>query len=173
MADDRDMMDNGRRSFRRRAVRKQKCTKEVPFSYTQPETLRPICNFSRPSKPQRLNGLCAKHQRRLVFGYAWEHQPGNASSPSHSSISCGVSRSNWSCTWAIANSVFTPLYCIPDRRYTRRWHSIAQATPTRQPAGCGLPAQLVRFFTRLNTSKCRCFRSDTGAICGIGYIVTS
>lgn len=67
MADDRDMMDNGRRSFRRRAVRKQKCTKEVPFSYTQPETLRPYVTSHGRIKPQRLNGLCAKHQRRLVL----------------------------------------------------------------------------------------------------------
>ena len=72
MADDRDYRDrdfdgNGRRPFRRRPIRQQKCTKEVSFTYKQPETLRPYITSHGRIKPQRLNGLCAKHQRKLAI----------------------------------------------------------------------------------------------------------
>ena len=70
MADDRDYRDmdsNGRRPFRRRPVQKKKCPKEVSFSYKQPETLRPYITSHGRIKPQRLNGFCAKHQRKLAL----------------------------------------------------------------------------------------------------------
>ncbi|MCA9980183.1 MAG: 30S ribosomal protein S18 [Anaerolineales bacterium] len=51
---------------RRRAVRKTKCTKNISFDYKKPEELRQYLTSHGRIKPQRLNGLCAKHQRQLT-----------------------------------------------------------------------------------------------------------
>lgn len=59
-------MSNYRRSFRRRSVNLKNCSENVEFDYKRPETLRPFITSHGRIKPQRLNGLCAKHQRRLA-----------------------------------------------------------------------------------------------------------
>ncbi|MCB0033954.1 MAG: 30S ribosomal protein S18 [Anaerolineales bacterium] len=59
-------MSNYRRSFRRRNVNLKNCSDKVEFDYKRPETLRSYITSHGRIKPQRLNGLCAKHQRRLA-----------------------------------------------------------------------------------------------------------
>lgn len=54
------------RPFRRRASRVKRCAKEIKFNYKQPETLRPYVTSHGRIKPQRLNSLCSKHQRKLA-----------------------------------------------------------------------------------------------------------
>lgn len=59
--------DRPRRSFRRpRVVRKTQCSENVSFDYKKPEDLRQYLTSHGRIKPQRLNGLCAKHQRQLT-----------------------------------------------------------------------------------------------------------
>jgi small subunit ribosomal protein S18 len=54
-------------AFRRpRAVRKTNCPDNVSFDYKKPEELRQFITSHGRIKPQRLNGLCAKHQRQLT-----------------------------------------------------------------------------------------------------------
>lgn len=59
-------MGNRRRSFRRRRKNLTRCSENFEVDYKRPETLRPYITSHGRIKPQRLNGLCAKHQRALA-----------------------------------------------------------------------------------------------------------